>query len=646
MRKLIFVFLPFFVFAQKLELGNVTIEELKEKLFVNDTSAVAKIMIDIGKVTFEYTQNNGFEMVLEVEEKIKIYKKEGFEYATISRSYQNDESVSFSKAYTYNLVNGKIEKTKLNNDGEFKEKISENLMLKKIVLPNVKEGSIIEYKYVYRTPYYQSLVPWKFQSLIPVEFSQLKTIIPEYYSFKHYKRGLKEIINTSSSENSSLIIDSKKYDYNSSISIFTMKDISAFKIEPYSNNIENYLSGIDFELASTQFPNKFPKYYSLSWEDVTSNIYKSNYFGDEIKKENYFEQDLNTLLSKKYADNNEKIYSILEFVKSKVKWNNSQGIYTDKGVKTAYKNGIGNSTEINFILIAMLRKSGFQANPILISTRNKPLNLFPSVTAFNKVICGIEVENDVILLDATRKYTTLNVLPINDLNYYGRIIRTSGSSAEISLNPNKYSICNYQGLLKIDSSGKIDGGFRKTSTDYLGYLRRDKIDTMNDEQYYDFLEKENKGIEVNDTKIENKNDLNKSFVEQFNFSSTNFVEIVGNKLLLKPFLFESIEENPFKQEKREYLVDFIFPIKENYQFTYNFPEGYIFESKPEDIFIEAEDKTLSFRMTSTVNGNTFQFSSTFAINSTIILPESYLILKKFYNTVISKMSERLVLKKQ
>ena len=65
----------------------------------------------------------GFFIVTEVETKIKIYKKEGLDWANFSiNAYENGstrEIVDFSKCITYNLEQGKIVKTKLKSDGEF-----------------------------------------------------------------------------------------------------------------------------------------------------------------------------------------------------------------------------------------------------------------------------------------------------------------------------------------------------------------------------------------------------------------------------------------------------------------------------------------------------------------------------------------------
>lgn len=129
-------------FAQKHELGKVTIEELKETACPLDTSAVASILFSEGDVKFEYIQNGGFSMVTNVKTKIKIYKKEGYDWANKVVSYYIDssppEKLNFSNEVTYNLVNGKIEKTKLKSNGLFEEKVNKFWAKKKISMPNVK----------------------------------------------------------------------------------------------------------------------------------------------------------------------------------------------------------------------------------------------------------------------------------------------------------------------------------------------------------------------------------------------------------------------------------------------------------------------------------------------------------------------------
>ena len=73
---LLAVFITFLttVQAQKRELGNVTIEELKEKIHPKDSSAAAAYIFNKGKTYFQFSENTGFSLVTDVEVKIKIYK--------------------------------------------------------------------------------------------------------------------------------------------------------------------------------------------------------------------------------------------------------------------------------------------------------------------------------------------------------------------------------------------------------------------------------------------------------------------------------------------------------------------------------------------------------------------------------------------
>ena len=92
-------------------------------------------------------------------------------------------------------------------------------------------------------------------------------------------------------------------------------------------------------------------------------------------------------------------------------WNERNGYSCQLGVKKAYQDKTGNVADVNLMLISMLRYAGLDANPILISTRSNGIALYPSRSAFNYVIAGIEVENQIILLDATNKYSLPGFYP-------------------------------------------------------------------------------------------------------------------------------------------------------------------------------------------------------------------------------------------
>ncbi|WP_281298140.1 DUF3857 domain-containing protein [Flavobacterium limnophilum] len=665
----IIVFFAFFYSttnAQDFRLGKVSVAELEEKEHPKDPSAVAAILFKKGEVKFEYSENYGFQVVTEVKTRIKIYKKEGYEWATQEVGYYLDkdlnENVLFKEAVTYNLVDGKIEKTKLKSDGEFVEKVNKYWEEKKITMPNVKEGSVIEFDYTIRTSLTGYIRDWYFQTSIPVNYSEFTTSIPEYYKYKSNQKGNVLLKTTVLKNSNNIVMNNKersggqgfsavqttfsqdKIDYIETQTTYLAKDLPAMKEEAYVNNIDNYISSISHELAMTNFPNTPIKYYSTNWESVVKTIYNYDDFGPELNKTGYFEPDIKALLAGKTIQN-ERISAIFDYVKTTVKWNNYKGYSCNDGVKKAYKDKTGNTAEINLMLTAMLRYAGLDANPVLVSTRDNGITFFPSRNAFNYVIAAVETPEGLILLDATEKYSAPNILPLRDLNWIGRLIRKDGTSTEVDLMPKTQSkeAINMSVILKSD--GSAEGKLRKQLTNHeaLGF-RKEYLATNND-SYLEKLETNYNNIEISDYVRENDLDLSKPIIEIFAFKDTKDIEVINDKIYLSPMLYLVSKENPFKQEIREYPVDFGYPTQEKYNININIPEGFIVESIPQSLNIATGENVGAFKYMIANSGNSIQIVITKDINTSIVQADFYPVLKDFYQQMIDKENEKIVLKK-
>jgi hypothetical protein len=653
------------LFAQKYELGKVTIEELQEKVFPKDTSAVAAILFNVGDVQINFNQTTGFTINTVVKTKIKIYKKEGYEWANKAVKYyiggNSKEKVSFNNAATYNLVDGKIVRTKLKNDGEFDEKINKFWARKKITLPNVSEGSIIEFEYSMSSKAFGVLDIWEFQHSIPVVYSQYKTSVPEYYVYKPLLRGYitpritttanNKIVNISSKERTegkgrleATTYSNDQFTYRETNTTYTLADIPTLKDESYVNNIKNYIASVEHELTATQFPNERIEYFSTDWETIVKYIYDSDNFGPELNKTGYFEKDIDALIS---GNNSmiEKAALIFNYVKSTMNWNDYLGYGCDSGVRKAYQDKVGNAAEINLMLTAMLRYAGVDANPVLISTRGNGISLTPSRTAFDYVISGIELENQVVLLDATNKYTLPNILPIRDLNWFGRIIRKSGSSATIDLMPKTNSIDAVMLMATINPEGEASGKVREQYFDYNAFVFRNSYNGISKDSYVEKLEKRYPGSEITDYDIQNNTDLSKPVIESYSFTNNNVTEIIGDKMYISPLLFFTTKENPFKQENREYPVDFVYPTQDKYNVSLQIPEGYTIETLPEPKAMAMPENLAKFSYNITKNNNQIQLMYSFDINQAIISPDYYEALKNFFKELVNKQNEKIVLKK-
>jgi len=661
-----FFLFSFTFYGQTLDLGKVTIQELEEKEHPLERDAEAAVIFNNGKSYIIYSESIGFELVTEVETKIKIYKKEGYDFANVEVPFyvggSEKETVNFSKAYTYNLVDGKIEKSKLKSDGEFREETNKFWNKRKISLPNVKEGSIVEYKYVIRSPYLTNFPEWYFQKSIPVNYSKFVTSIPEYYVFNSRVKGYvspKKVVTTKNTnynyveKGKSLATNysigsasrtAKTISFIEEVTTFTAENLSSMKDEDFVSNIKNYTSCVSYELAYIKFPNSPIKTLSVTWEDVTKSIYESEDFGLEVKKTGYFENEIDQLLVGKNSKE-EKIIAIYNFVKSNIKWNEFNGIYCDQGVKNAYKNKTGNVAEINLMLTAMLRYAGLEANPVLISTRSNGVPLFPTRTAFNYIISAVEIQNGLLLLDATDENAIPNILPTRTLNWEGRLIRKDGTSANINLNPTILSKEITIGMIDIDSKGEVLGKIRTQHFDYNAYRFRNNYLNLTKESYIESIEKKYSNAEINEYETINERDLSKPVTEQFSFKHSNILEIIGDKMYFSPMLFYAISENPFKMEKREYPVDFVYPQQDKFTFIIKIPEGYQVESIPKATVLSLSDNLIVYKFSIENLDDKIQISSILDINQSIISPLNYEDLKMFFKNVVEKQTEKIVLKK-
>ncbi len=649
--------------AQDYKFGKVSKEELEEKFYPLDSSANTAILYRNRRTYYSYS--DGWVLNTKVHERIKIYNKQGYDWATkkIKLYADSDEEKVSIKAVTYNLENNKIEKTKLKNSEFFFENINKYWSHKKFTMPNLKEGCVIEWEYTIRSPFIWRIDDMVFQDKIPIKNLVSEVEIPEFFVFKNQTKGHFPININKSTKHSSITINSKersgggrmgvtkttfsqsKIDFISNTTKCIVNDVPAIIEEPYTNNIENYITSLKFEISAYRPKNGVPKIYNTSWEDVTKTINNSDNFGSQLDKKSYFKEDL---LAATSLDSTltEKIGRVFQFVKSKIKWNKYNSKYTQDGVRKAYKDGVGNVAEINLSLVAMLREVGVEANPILVSTRDHGIPIFPTSDGFNYVIAGIETENSVILLDATEQYSTPNVLPLRALNWQGRLIRENGSSTWVDLMPSKPAELMSLLSVSINEEGLIEGAeqTKYTNLKALNY-RNTYLKIEDEEEVLTKLEEEKLGIEIFDYKINNKIEIGKPIIEVLKFSSEELTEVVGNKMYLNPLLFNSTTENPFKLEKREFPIDFGSPLLYNYRVSIRIPEGYSVESLPEKLAIGLPDNYGVYKFGTSINGNMISVYSSLQIKKAIYPAKYYAEIKGFYKMIVEKNVEQIVLNK-
>jgi len=652
-------------YAQDYKFGKVSKAELKEQFNPNDSSSRATFLYKYRRTYFNYVQGEGFSLITEIHERVKIYNQEGFDYAT-KKLWLHEEGSSREryyglKAYTYNLMDNKIVEEKLRKDAIFENEKSKYTKEVAFTLPNIKPGCVIEYKYEIHSPYIYNVDEFIAQAEVPIKKLYMKFESPEYFTYKLNAKGYLRLAPSSSSKRGSIYFQNRvrggvgtnttlpsvsrsKTEYKIQVDEYDLDNVPALREEPYVNNINNYRASVKYELSYTKFPYSTIEYYSTTWDNVVETIYKSENFGTELNKSNYFENDVDDLLSN-ISEPSEKAILIFNYLKARVKWNGYYGKYADGGVRKAYKDQVGNVAEINLMLTAMLRYAGLNANPVLVSSRNNGVPLFPTREGYNYVISAIELEGQVVLLDATSSYSSPNILPFRTLNWEGRIIREDGSSKTVGLYPHVKAETKVYINANLEDTGAVVGKIRTTRTNHDAITHRMALLDKNRDEFLEGLENDHNGIEVSEFEVINDEVLSKPLITSYAFTSDNQLEVIGDKLFVSPMLFFSQNETPFKLESREFPVDFGYPTGASYNINIQIPQGYKVESIPESVVFALPDNLGTFKYVIQSNEISIQVVVNYDMNTPIVSSTYYTYLKEFFQALVNKEKEKVVLTK-
>lgn len=627
--------------AQEVKFGDVDKTALEERQYALDSTADAVVLYK-NRDTYIVDAAGEWQLRTEVHRRVKIYNTDGFDEATgeiyLYKNKSLKETVGKIKAVTYNLENGKVVETPLEKDQIFTSEYSYNYNQVKFTMPKVKEGSIIEFTYTTSSPIFWSIDEFKFQEEIPVKRMHAEIRTPEGFRFNQMSKGglpFRPEVSTKMDNRLHTQVKVQTYD---------MQDIPALKEESYVDNMDNYRAGVMFELVSIEFPGYF-KSFSQTWNDVAKTIGNSDDYKNQLDKSNSFSEELDALLEGK-TDPKEKMAAVFHYVKSQITWNGMDGKYFFNGLKKTLKEKKGNAADVNLLLVGMLRYAGLDANPVIISTKDNAVPLFPTIERLNYVIAYVQDGEEHYFLDATDKYSDINVLPIKDYNWQGILIDNNKKRWDlISLNSPDAATKMLSLTVAMGDDGSAEGKFGGRYSNHSAMELREASKDQDEETYLTEMETAYDGIEISEYQAQNKDHDEGTISETFDLFYENASEMVDDKMYVYPMLFLRKEENPFKLEKREFPVDFGYPFKNRYIVNITLPEGYTIESQPEPALVKLPDDLGQFKYIVRVQGNIVNLLVDYSIDQALVSMQNYPFLREFYSQMIAKEAEPLVLVK-
>ncbi|HTJ12899.1 MAG TPA: DUF3857 domain-containing protein [Dinghuibacter sp.] len=614
--------------------GKIDKDDLTATSCDFDPEADACVLIKTGDTKFTLAGQPFLETSYRF--RIKIYKDKGIERANINIPFyakDRDEEITSISGETYNLdATGNIVKTKLDHASIFIKPIDKSYSQVAFSLPDVKKGSVIEYKYTKVSKAFWEIDNWYFQEEnAPVRYCQYFLSLPQPLVFTYNVKR-------------TLPMDEKDEQYQEAQKTFTMKNIPALREEPYMSAPQDYLQHIDFQLSAIRIPGEPDHSFRSTWPQLCGELLDDEDFGAQLHKNVPHTKDLDATLAT-LKDSLSRMGAVYNYVRRNMAWNGDRSIYSE-GIKTAWDKKTGSTGDINLLLINLLRDAGLDARPLLASTRSHGHTnpFYPLLHQFNEVLAYVQIGDEGYVLNAADKYTPYWMIPLDVQFTRGLVVDRD--------QPQWETLYHTQDRFKtvvilngdVDSTGKLSGEAMINSFGYSRSGRCEELKSGMDHFKETFFTKPYTSLHIDSLVVDGTDNDSIPLKQTLDFSQK--LNASGQYTFLTPNLFLGLEKNPFVAERRFTDVDFESMRSFMIVGSVGLPDGFTAEALPKNMRMIMPDTSIALERLMQVDDNRLSYRITLDFKRPIYYTNEYDLFREFYKKLFTALNEQVVLKKK
>lgn len=631
--------------------GKIDKADLLQKDCDYDKGAEAEILIDWGNTFYDRgTQGiSFFKTVFEKRRRIKIYNQKGLAQADVKiqfYSHNNDEKILKVNAYTYNLDDGgNVQRTEVSKNSIYTKRLNNYFSEMVIAFPEVKPGSVIEYRYTLERETMGQLPQWYFQGRIPVRYSHYQLTIPQVFRFSVQPSVVDSIEDTQEVINERIAVNNGFFETQSLRSNYIMRMLPGIKDEPYTGAVKDYMQRLEFQLSQIDYGNGKIEDLRTSWSDVITSLTEDEDFGTQLERDVV---QISTIVkeAKKLIGSEAQIKFLYNYLRRNFTWNKEESIYTSKSLSKTCETKTGNSADINLLLVKLLQETGLQAAPILFSTRDNGLVNpgFPFLQQFNTTMVYVTLGNTFFILDGTDKITPFKLPPHKITNTQGFIVEgETGKWITVFSGNNKHKIiAAIHG--EIDTAANINGDALVNCFDYAKKQRGEKWNESTADFKADYFYVNSMGYKITDFAINNIETDSLPLEQKVMFTGT--LNSSGNYKYFTVNLFSGLDKNPFTASERATDIDFGCNQEYIIYGNFNIPPNYTFESLPDNITMIMPDTSIVFSRSVQQADNILNIRISVDFKQPFYSADIYPEFAAFYKKMFAKLNEQIVVKKK
>lgn len=597
----------------------------------------------------------GFYVTRSVHCLIKILNKDGVAAADVDVPvrFSQSHAVAFKKVKgtTYNVEDGKLVSQQLSTDQIKKDVVVNGVMSEKFSLPSVKEGSVIDYSYQIEEDM-STFFSWDFQEAIPKVYSEVVVMYPRILNVGGITQSIYTFDKFDDTKNR--VADSLvPLAYSGSVEALERDDVAmhwvrrnipAYEQEPFVYNVYNYTERIDIQVSGIYTGVGNGNIYG-TWDKATEYLYKNEECFRSLSKREGFLRDDVARLTKGQPDELSKVKAIYAFVRDGFQCTGYIGLWSANLLDKVYERRSGSITELNILLVKMLRMADLEANAVLLSTRShlRLVAQYPLLTRLNYCICQVKLADSTYYLDASSKNMPFGVLPADCYNGYSRVINNDNGEA-VNLDP---SLLLEKTIVAIHTTNDELNNYQLNQSlsfgwgESIAYRSKWRKDSTEVKKFVlQCVKKMPIESSLIDYNIKNLDEADKPLVVSIDMKA----KFSGSHIMISPCMVRRFNENPFKADTRYYPVEMPSATASSFVLYLKIPKEYKISSCPESVVYRIDDRNeYRYVIDKNTEQNTIQLRTDLLLKDARFDENKYDQLKTFFDSMIECQRQMLVL---
>jgi hypothetical protein len=429
------------------------------------------------------------------------------------------------------------------------------------------------------------------------------------------------------------------------------QDVPAFQLEDYMPPEEEFKYRVEFAYIRDieRDPQKF-------WNEEAKRLYWP--IGFFINKPRAMERAVAEIVvpSDTPQQKLEKIYARCQRLRNlsyeEEKTSQEIGRENLKTIETAedvWKHGYGNSREIDWLFLALVRAAGFDAAPVMVATRDKYFfnGKLMNPAQLDVGVVQVKLDGNALYLAPGVAFAPFGLLPWPETHVSGlRMDKDGGSWIVTNLPESSASGVERSATLQLDESGSLEGKVMVTFKGLSALWRRTNERDEDDGEKRKFLEDELKEYIPSVVQLELTNrpewsSSSNTLVAEFHVKIPEWVTGAGHRSLLAVGLFSGSEKHVFDHAARTYPIYYHYAYEDKDDVTIRLPSSLQVSGVPKAQ--EIDGKICNYHSDAQSTNDSVHLSRQLTVNVLMVDSKYYGALRDFYQRVRTADEQQIVL---